>query len=665
MKGVHLRRPILIAMIGYIIGILVGLYLKISIVPFCFLVIAIYKIKQIYKAKRDKIEEENDIKSRKNKKVKENKTRKKLKLLSLKRYIRYIRIYINSKIIFLILISSIISNSIIIIQNKKYEQIYNSLEKQEKINLVGVVVSNKEEKKFSNKYKIETKYNNTKIRLYIMVKKDIQLKYGDKIEFMGEYIRPEKRRNYKGFDYSNYLKQLKIYGTMKITNVKVIEERKANPIFQISNEIKTKIISNTKETLDEETSSILLGLILGNKDDIDENIEENFRSAGMAHILAVSGMHVTYVILGLSLIMKKILGKRRNYIFCICVLIVYMFITNFSASVTRAGIMGIIMILSKIFYRKNDIYTALSISLFIILIYNPFLIQSLGLLLSYGGVIGIIILNKSILSILKNIKIKNKKYKYFIKPKIQNSLDKIKEIISVSISVQIFIFPIAIYNLNTFNPYFFISNLLLSIVIGPIIIIGFLFIIVILINYQITKLFIEPIKIGIKILIYISKIGKLPFSNIYIPTLSLFSIFIYYFIIVILLVTYKIYSTKKPNMTQIRAKNLIALIKFKIKNNIKKVKNLIIIICVVIIVISFIPRNLKIYFIDVGQGDSTLIVTPHNKTILIDGGGSENSDYDIGQNTLLPYILDRGYNTIDTIIISHFDSDHVRSDCYM
>ena len=151
-----MRRPILIAMIGYIIGILVGLYLKISIVPFCFLVIAIYKIKQIYKTKRDKIEEENDIKSRKNKKVKENKTRKKLKLLSLKRYIRYIRIYINSKIIFLILISSIISNSIIIIQNKKYEQIYNSLEKQEKINLVGVVVSNKEEKKFSNKYKIET-----------------------------------------------------------------------------------------------------------------------------------------------------------------------------------------------------------------------------------------------------------------------------------------------------------------------------------------------------------------------------------------------------------------------------------------------------------------------------------------------------------------------------
>ena len=109
--------------------------------------------------------------------------------------------------------------------------------------------------------------------------------------------------------------------------------------------------------------------------------------------------------------------------------------------------------------------------------------------------------------------------------------------------------------------------------------------------YPLSKIY------GNKVFCPISKIGKLPFSKIYIPTLSLFSIFIYYFIIVILLVTYKIYSTKKPNMTQIRAKNLIALIKFKIKNNIKKVKTLIIIICVVIIVISFIPRNLKIYFI--------------------------------------------------------------------
>ena len=77
------------------------------------------------------------------------------------------------------------------------------------------------------------------------------------------------------------------------------------------------------------------------------------------------------------------------------------------------------------------------------------------------------------------------------------------------------------------------------------------------------------------------------------------------------------------------------------------------------------PNEMKVHFIDVGQGDSTLIVTPKNKTILIDGGGSSSSDFDVGENTLVPYILDRGFTKIDFIIISHFDSDHVRTDYYM
>ena len=63
--------------------------------------------------------------------------------------------------------------------------------------------------------------------------------------------------------------------------------------------------------------------------------------------------------------------------------------------------------------------------------------------------------------------------------------------------------------------------------------------------------------------------------------------------------------------------------------------------------------------IDVGQGDCTFIVTPRNKTILIDGGGSSSDEFDVGKSTLLPYILDKGYTKIDYIFISHFDQDHV------
>ena len=75
------------------------------------------------------------------------------------------------------------------------------------------------------------------------------------------------------------------------------------------------------------------------------------------------------------------------------------------------------------------------------------------------------------------------------------------------------------------------------------------------------------------------------------------------------------------------------------------------------------PKDLKVNFVDVGQGDSTFIITPKNQTILIDGGGSKLNDFDVGKNTLLPYILDRGYTKIDYVIISHFDEDHIRSGC--
>ena len=181
-----------------------------------------------------------------------------------------------------------------------------------------------------------------------------------------------------------------------------------------------------------------------------------------------------------------------------------------------------------------------------------------------------------------------------------------------------------------------------------------------LINLKIASFFLGVVELCIKILTTISQIGKIPFSKIYISTPNIFSILNYYLVIGITLLTFYIYLAKKTNKTQIRTRNLIALIKIKLRENKNRLKKIFIILIFIIVFLHFCPKDLKIYFIDVGQGDSTFIVTPKNKTILIDGGGSLNSNIDIGKNTLLPYILDRGFTQIDTIIISHFDSDHVR-----
>jgi competence protein ComEC len=279
--------------------------------------------------------------------------------------------------------------------------------------------------------------------------------------------------------------------------------------------------------------------------------------------------------------------------------------------------------------------------------------------LSYGGTVGIIFFYKEILNILKNINIKNKIYKYQIKPKVQKILDKIKEIIAISISVQINIFPIMVYQLNTFNPYFLISNLLVSVIIEPIIIIGVLLLIITNINLRISKFISLFLELLIEILVKVSKISELNFSKIYIPTPSILGMVIYWFLIVILIQIYKIYSSKNPNRTQIRIRNIIAFMKYKTRLNKNKCKQILAGMIIVFVIINFIPRDLKIHFIDVGQGDSTLIITPSQKTILIDGGG--NFDFDVGKNTLVPYILNRGFSKIDMVIISHLDYDHVRT----
>lgn len=100
------------------------------------------------------------------------------------------------------------------------------------------------------------------------------------------------------------------------------------------------------------------------------------------------------------------------------------------------------------------------------------------------------------------------------------------------------------------------------------------------------------------------------------------------------------------------------------KENIKKINALIILVIIFFSIFYNdyynVRKELKVNFIDVGQGDSSFIITPNNKKILIDGGEGNNIDkYDYGKNVVFPYLLDRKVSKINYIFISHFDSDHV------
>ncbi len=464
------------------------------------------------------------------------------------------------------------------------------------------------------------------------------MQYGDLIEVDGEYIIPSEARNYKGFDYREYLKSKKIYGTIKNSNknIKIIKENNINIVLKLSNNIRNYIINTSNKLLPEKTSSLLVGILIGDKSGISEEIIEDFKISNLSHMLAVSGAHTSYIILGLTFILNKSkMSKKWVHLVTILSLILFTFITNFTPSVTRACFMAIIVLGSSLLYRKQDFWTSISISILIILVINPFSVNDIGLQLSYLGTIGIILFNKNVETLLNKVKINN----------------KISKFLSVTISAQMAIIPIMIYRFNSFSLTFFIPNVLASPLLGINIILGLITIFISLVSFKLAKIISLALNLSLEILIRISEFtSKLPFSSILVKTPPMLFILLIYCFILLYNYLYYIYISKRN--LRLFQKRIIKLIN---KTNINKFISIIIIIIILFNVFSYsyllIPKNLRIYFIDVGQGDSCLIITARNKKILIDGGEGDS-------NVLLSYLLDRRIKTIDYIMISHFDSDH-------
>lgn len=514
----------------------------------------------------------------------------------------------NKKII-VILICLIISIGYVSILENKYSKISDMPIKE-----MVTITSDIQEKEYKKVCTAKIVRNNKKILINIKMSQDIpSMKYGDSLYIEGEFKQPEEARNYKGYNYKQYLKTKKIIGTVELEKVKILKSSNGSFIHNIQKYIRDTI----NGTLTDEEGNLLLAILLGDKDKLSEDIQESFKTSNLSHMLAVSGAHVSYIILGLTYVLQNsIIGKKNGKIVCIIFLLAFMAITNFTPSVTRACIMAVLTLFSSIIYRKSDVYTNISVAALITLIFNPYSLLDLGFQLSYGGTIGIIIFIKRIQEKKSNSKV----------------INYIKQMALVSIYANIIIIPIMMYHFNTVSFTFIISNIMASPILGIIVITGFLFIIASITVKPLTRLiaiFIKPI---LSILIKISQIcSKLPFSNILVVTPYMFNVISYYAII-------------------------LYCIKSKKNNKCKIIICLLIVLILTNFIIYIFPQKLRIFFIDVGQGDSTLIITPDKKTVLIDGGGSDS--FDVGEKVLLPYLLDRRILKIDYVLISHFDTDH-------
>lgn len=543
-------------------------------------------------------------------------------------------------------------NSLSIVKQSKYLDSYKN-EKYSEIK--GIVIR---ENKPSSQYTIESEYVKQessmielKQRIIVRTKAGNDLRAGDTVIIKGVLENFEKNKNPGAFNAKNYYMSKKIFCRINSEET-IVEKNKKNYFYLLPSIFRDGLLEKLNKLFPKQQADILGKMIIGLN--ADNESMDLYKIAGISHVLAISGMHIS-IIASFLLFGFKILFKNQNYVvtFVIILLILYVFVTGAASSAVRAAFMYIVL-LSAVYINENyDGISALLFSNMVLLLYNPFLIYDIGFLLSYSAAIGIIlispILNKLI---IQNIFSDN------------NLLNSIVSSISITIAASLGTLPVMLlffYKIPTYG-------LLVNLAIVPVISIIFCCSAISLLVFNISiKLAIFISGTSYYSLNYIELICKiaesLPFSYIVAgkPSIN---------IVVSMIIVF---------MIKMNQEVLIDRLKHKYNDNsIKKTINFVLIILIFLsftstAIIRLINWNeLKITFLDVGQGDCA-VIQYMDKVILVDGGGIKkyysdknnnaseelNTSKNTGEYTLLPFLEMQGISKVDSVFISHSDFDHI------
>ncbi|GGI26032.1 ComEC/Rec2 family competence protein [Pedobacter mendelii] len=292
----------------------------------------------------------------------------------------------------------------------------------------------------------------------------IHLKYGDELIISAKYLEVEPPYNPAEFDFKGWLASQNVYKQTFINQnyLLKINQNTGNPILKFALDLREKQVAKYRKIIkNDEAFAVASTLILGYRADLSKETLAAYSKTGTIHALSVSGSHVAIIFFVMDFCLAFLNKKRFFRIFkfiLICSLIwCYSLITGLSPSVVRAAIMITIFITAKTFARNKNGYNTLAFAAFCQLIYNPFLIWDVGFQLSYISVFGLI----------------------YIQPKIYNWiylknkwLNKVWELIALSLAAQLVTFPLCIYYFHQFPVYFLFGNLFISIPLILIMILG-------------------------------------------------------------------------------------------------------------------------------------------------------------------------------------------------
>ena len=456
---------------------------------------------------------------------------------------------------------------------------------------------------------VDYKISEEKITLEIKNKKKIMAYYTLKNSKLKKYF----------IENIKYGTKIKLYGQFESPSKNTIPNTfnyknylKSKNIYNIIKVKKIKIINNKtnifynlKNIINKRINTIdksgyLKTFITGNKEGVDKNVINSYQKNGISHLFAISGMHITLLSSMILIFLKKLnFNEVITYLIIFVFLIFYAFLTSFTPSIIRALSVYILFSLNKIFNLNIKNITLFLFAIFIILLFNYRLIYSISFLYSSITSFGLI-LSSNIL----------KSGGYLFK------------ILKVSLVAFLYSLPITILNFYEINLLSIIYNLLfvplITIIVYPLSLICFIF-----------PIFLKLFNI---LIINVEKISLL-FANI------------------------KIFNLTFPKFNVILLIIYYPLVYYLF--NLKRIKFLIYIIFLFCFIklIPYLNINSYVYMLDVSQGDCFVIQDKFNKkNIMIDTGGSYNEYL---KDNIITFLKSKGINTIDFLILTHGDYDHM------
>ncbi len=471
--------------------------------------------------------------------------------------------------------------------------------------------------------KIQVLYlkNNSVSDSNIMVYDDnfIEVAIGQTVTLQGTTRCFDVARNPGNFDQRFYYAKQDIYGVVWCDEVLGISGEKKH-ILETLYQFKMNWKENIYEVVGEKEGSVLAAMLLGEKGDMESEMKELYQKNGIGHILAISGLHISFIGLGLYKIIRRTgLGYIPAGVLAILVLNLYALMIGFSVSVIRAYVMLLLRIGADMAGRVYDILTALMVAAAITIGMQPLYLMDAGFLLSYGAILGIL----------------------FVLPMLEKIFQYRKRFLSgvlASVAINIMLFPIMLWFYYEIPTYSLLLNFVIIPLTSVLLGIGMLGSLIGFITWPVGNLCLYICKFILYVFEVINRVGsRLPYWRIVMGQPKIWQIMLYYIILIIGIIV--IGRSKKRKQRKVLFGALCASLSFAA------------------FLIAYRPMgHLTVTMLDVGQGDSIFLRGPKGNTYLLDGGSSDVDQ--LGKYRMEPFLKSQGVGILDYVFVTHGDTDH-------